>query len=155
MTIKFVFLFSRQGKLRLAKWFNSYPEKVPKNPSSPRTLKLNKVLLVFLQIKVLLHIDNFCPCRTRRNWHEMWFLLFWLEDPRCALSLSIGTTSRLFTSAMPGAFWKWTKSNLSLVLVFSSVVPLHLVLSKDWQLVLNETCGLSVFLSLALSKDEN
>ena len=28
MTIKFVFLFSRQGKLRLAKWFNSYPEKV-------------------------------------------------------------------------------------------------------------------------------
>merc|ERR1712018_1026199 len=27
MTIKFVFLFSRQGKLRLAKWFNSYPEK--------------------------------------------------------------------------------------------------------------------------------
>merc|ERR1712083_443088 len=27
MTIKFVFLFSRQGKLRLAKWVNSYPEK--------------------------------------------------------------------------------------------------------------------------------
>merc|ERR1712037_900100 len=27
MTIKFVFLFSRQGKLRLAKWFNSYHEK--------------------------------------------------------------------------------------------------------------------------------
>ena len=31
MTIKFVFLFSRQGKLRLAKWFNSYPEKVFNN----------------------------------------------------------------------------------------------------------------------------
>ena len=33
MTIKFVFLFSRQGKLRLAKWFNSYPEKVPNQSS--------------------------------------------------------------------------------------------------------------------------
>ena len=34
MTIKFVFLFSRQGKLRLAKWFNSYPEKVPNLPQN-------------------------------------------------------------------------------------------------------------------------
>ena len=33
MTIKFLFLFSRQGKQRLMKWFTSFPEKDKKKLS--------------------------------------------------------------------------------------------------------------------------
>ena len=119
MTIKFVFLFSRQGKLRLAKWFNSYHEKVPNQSSS-----------------LLTHVF---PCRTRRNWLGMWFLSFWLEAPRCAPSSSTRTTSKLSTSAMPGASWCFLeRGNLNLALVFYFAMSLHLVLSKDWQYVLKE-----------------
>ena len=61
MTIKFVFLFSRQGKLRLAKWFNSYPEKVffEKINSCPEKVFNNNIIKFFsVQFKLMVFLSG-------------------------------------------------------------------------------------------------
>ena len=90
MTIKFVFLFSRQGKLRLAKWFNSYPEKVffakEKNSCPEKVLKkkINKLFSVQCKLTVFLsgqeeadpRCDFSCSCKRSRHIISLYFSTF-------------------------------------------------------------------------------
>ena len=115
MTIKFVFLFSRQGKLRLAKWFNSYPEKVPKNPG---TSKLNQFNLVFLP-----PVKSFSLQDKKKLTRDVISLVL-ARGPKMCSFIEYKDDLKIVYKRYARCFLKMDKIKLSLVLVFSSVLPI-------------------------------